>query len=150
MDLKDMFDPDGELPPAVPAATLVIFRRCETGGPPQLLMVQRSKTMRFAGGAAVFPGGRVDDADFTLARPGAALGLMDSWLSHPRARILQPTERHADILARLLLAAGTAGTLTNDAHLAALAIEHNATLGTFDKDFKRFPNIRFDLLTPPV
>ena len=86
----------------------------------------------------------------TPLEPGAALGLMDSWLSHPRARILQPTERHADILARLLLAAGTAGTLTNDAHLAALAIEHNATLGTFDKDFKRFPNIRFDLLTPPV
>ena len=78
----------------------------------------------------------------------AALGLMDSWLSHPRARILQPTDRHADILARLLLAAGTAGTLTNHAHLAALAIEHNATLGTFDKDFKRFPNIKFDLLTP--
>ena len=68
-----MFDPEGELPPAVPAATLVIFRRCEAGGPPQLLMVQRSKTMRFAGGAAVFPGGRVDDADFTLARKlGAA------------------------------------------------------------------------------
>ena len=77
-----------------------------------------------------------------------ALELVDSWLSHPRARILQPTERHADILARLLLAVGTAGTLTNDAHLAALAIEHNATLGTFDKDFKRFPNFKFDLLKP--
>ncbi|MFM9879491.1 MAG: TA system VapC family ribonuclease toxin [Burkholderiaceae bacterium] len=80
---------------------------------------------------------------------GQALELMDTWLSHPRARILQPTERHADIFARLLLSAGTAGTLTNDAHLAALAIEHNATLGTFDKDFKRFPNVKFDLLTPP-
>ena len=84
----------------------------------------------------------------TPLEASAALDLVDSWLSHPRARILQPTERHADILARLLLAAGTAGTLTNDAHLAALAIEHNATLGTFDKDFKRFPNIKFDLLTP--
>lgn len=68
-----MFDPEGELPPAVPAATLVIFRRAENGGPPQLLLVQRSKTMRFAGGAAVFPGGRVDDADRALARElGAA------------------------------------------------------------------------------
>lgn len=62
-----MFDPDGEAPPATPAATLVIFRNCPEGGAPQLLMVQRSREMRFAGGAAVFPGGRVDDADRDLA-----------------------------------------------------------------------------------
>ncbi|HEX4848925.1 MAG TPA: NUDIX domain-containing protein [Novosphingobium sp.] len=74
MDLKDMFDPDGEIPPATPASTLVIFRNCPQGGAPQLLMVQRSKEMRFAGGAAVFPGGRVDDADRDLA---AALGAGD-------------------------------------------------------------------------
>ena len=75
MDIKDIFDPEGEVPPAIPAATLVIFRNCPEGGPPQLLMVQRSKEMRFAGGAAVFPGGRVDDADFTLAE---ALGAADA------------------------------------------------------------------------
>ncbi len=62
-----MFDNDGEAPPATPAATLVIFRNCPDGGSPQLLMVQRSKEMRFAGGAAVFPGGRVDEADHDLA-----------------------------------------------------------------------------------
>ena len=62
-----MFDPAGEVPPAIPAATLVIFRNCPDGGAPQLLMVQRSKEMRFAGGAAVFPGGRVDEADRELA-----------------------------------------------------------------------------------
>lgn len=67
MDLKEIFDSDGEVPPATPAATLVIFRNCPEGGPPQLLMVQRAKEMRFAGGAAVFPGGRVDDADRELA-----------------------------------------------------------------------------------
>lgn len=75
-----------------------------------------------------------------------ALGLMDDWLSHPRARILHPTVRHADILAKLLLVSGTAGNLTNDAHLAALAIEHGATVGTFDRDFKKFPGIKVDLL----
>ncbi|MBN8500388.1 MAG: NUDIX domain-containing protein [Sphingomonadales bacterium] len=62
-----MFDANGDIPPAVAAATLVIFRNCPSGGAPQLLMVQRSKEMRFAGGAAVFPGGRVDDADRDLA-----------------------------------------------------------------------------------
>ena len=78
--------------------------------------------------------------------PANALELMEAWLSHPRARILQPTERHGDILARLLLSAGTAGNLINDAHLAALAIEHGATVGSFDQDFKKFPGVKLDLL----
>lgn len=63
--------PHGPIPPhgpkVIPAATVVIFRNCPQGGPPELLMVQRAKEMRFAGGAAVFPGGRVDPADRTLA-----------------------------------------------------------------------------------
>jgi 8-oxo-dGTP pyrophosphatase MutT (NUDIX family) len=54
-------------PKVIPAATVVIFRHCPEGGPPQLLMVQRAKEMRFAGGAAVFPGGRIDEADRVLA-----------------------------------------------------------------------------------
>jgi len=53
-------------PAVIPAATVVIFRRAEAG-PPELLMVQRSRAMRFAGGAAVFPGGKVDPADYALA-----------------------------------------------------------------------------------
>jgi 8-oxo-dGTP pyrophosphatase MutT (NUDIX family) len=55
-------------PKVIPAATVVIFRRCTAGGPPELLMVQRAKEMRFAGGAAVFPGGRIDPADRVLAQ----------------------------------------------------------------------------------
>ena len=51
----------------VPAATVVIFRRSTAGAAPELLMVQRAKEMRFAGGAAVFPGGRIDPADRELA-----------------------------------------------------------------------------------
>lgn len=52
---------------ALPAATVVIFRHAGLGEPPELLMVVRSRTMSFAGGAAVFPGGRIDDSDFELA-----------------------------------------------------------------------------------
>lgn len=55
-------------PAVVPAATVVVFRHAADGGPPELLMLQRSDGMRFAGGAAVFPGGRVDPADRELAR----------------------------------------------------------------------------------
>ncbi len=73
MDLKDEFEGGGDSP-AIPAATLVIFRNDPAGGPPHLLMVERSASMSFAGGAAVFPGGRVDQADRDLAE---ALGHAD-------------------------------------------------------------------------
>ena len=75
-----------------------------------------------------------------------ATGMVDEWLSHSRARLLNPTERHSGILSRLLLVAGAAGNLTNDAHLAALSVEHSATIGSFDKDFKKFAGIKLDLL----
>jgi 8-oxo-dGTP pyrophosphatase MutT (NUDIX family) len=55
------------LPPAVHAATMVIFRNDPAGGAPKLLMVERIKAMAFAGGAAVFPGGKVDNADREFA-----------------------------------------------------------------------------------
>ena len=57
--------------PAIPAATLVVARD-RPNGPPELLMVERAEGMAFAGGALVFPGGRIDDADERLA---SALGL---------------------------------------------------------------------------
>ena len=56
-----------EDPGVTPAATVVIFRNAAGGGPPELLMTIRSKTMSFAGGMAVFPGGKVDPADYQLA-----------------------------------------------------------------------------------
>lgn len=57
----------------IPAATVVVFRHASAQGqgrlaPPELLMLQRAQAMRFAGGATVFPGGRVDPADRELAR----------------------------------------------------------------------------------
>ncbi len=69
-----MFAHDDDAPPAIPAATLVIFRNAPAGGAPEILMVQRAKEMRFAGGAAVFPGGRVDEADRVLASELGAAG----------------------------------------------------------------------------
>ena len=54
----------------IPAATLVILRDTPAG-PPELLMVERAKAMVFAGGALVFPGGRIDPGDHDLA---ASLG----------------------------------------------------------------------------
>lgn len=73
-----------------------------------------------------------------------ALDVVDAWLDHPSARMLLPTDRHAGLLRRLLIGAG--GNLVSDAHLAALAIEHNAEFGTFDRDFNRFAGLRLALL----
>lgn len=56
----------------IPAATIIIFRNAPDGGPPQVLMTVRSRNMAFAGGMAVFPGGRVDSADFELGEKVAA------------------------------------------------------------------------------
>jgi 8-oxo-dGTP pyrophosphatase MutT (NUDIX family) len=58
----------------IPAATLVLVREAAAGGPPELLMVERASGMAFAGGALVFPGGRIDPADRDLAKP---FGLAD-------------------------------------------------------------------------
>jgi toxin-antitoxin system PIN domain toxin len=75
-----------------------------------------------------------------------ALGVVDAWLQHPAARVIAPAERHAGLLASLLLGAGRGGNLVSDAHLAAVAIEHGAELGTFDRDFEQFAGLRVALL----
>lgn len=72
-----------------------------------------------------------------------ALRVVSHWLGHPNAQVVHPSEQHAQVLGRLLRAAGTAGNLTSDAHLAALAIEHNAQIVSFDRDFARFPEVRW-------
>lgn len=77
-----------------------------------------------------------------------ALQVVDEWLSHPHARIITPTDRHASLLARLLIGAGRGGNLVSDANLAALAIEHGATLGTFDRDFECFAGLHCEILGP--
>jgi uncharacterized protein len=75
-----------------------------------------------------------------------ALSILEAWIHAPGAMVVQPGPRHADLLGTLLRQTGTAGNLTTDAHLAALAMEHGATLGTFDRDFQRFSGLRVDWL----
>ena len=66
-----------------------------------------------------------------------------TWLEHPLVEIVTPGERHAEILFDLLVKLGTAGNLTTDAHLAALAIEYDAELVSADPDFSRFRGLRW-------
>jgi uncharacterized protein len=81
-----------------------------------------------------------------LANPlpvAVACGHARAWLAQPYAAVLHPGDRHAEILFGLLEALGTAGNLTTDAHLAALAIEYQAELHSTDADFTRFPGLRW-------
>jgi hypothetical protein len=73
--------------------------------------------------------------------PGEALDRVDAWLAQPCAVVLHAGDRHAALLRELLEPVGTAGNLTVDAHLAALAIEHGAELCSADADFSRFPRL---------
>lgn len=73
----------------------------------------------------------------------AACGEVRAWLAQPQVVILEPGRRHASILFDLLENLGTAGNLTTDAHLAALAIEHQCELCSTDSDFTRFPGLRW-------
>lgn len=72
-----------------------------------------------------------------------ALDVVRGWLAQPSAVLVEPTHRHLDVLASLLLDSGTAGNLVSDAHLAAIAVEHAATLVSFDADFGRFRGLRW-------
>lgn len=75
---------------AIPAATLIVLRD-RPDGPPEILMVERAATMAFAGGAMVFPGGRIDPGDHALA---VAMG--DADLA-PRLAAIRETIEEAGI-----------------------------------------------------
>ena len=75
--------------------------------------------------------------------PAEAFDIVDGWLAQPCATVIHPTDRHSAVLRELLEPLGTAGNLTTDAHLAALAIEHGAELCSCDADFSRFPGLRW-------
>jgi toxin-antitoxin system PIN domain toxin len=78
----------------------------------------------------------------TAATPAAALRRVESWFVQPVVTVLNPGARHLSIL-RTNLAVTAGGALTTDAHLAALAIEHQAELHSNDADFARFPGLRW-------
>jgi len=73
----------------------------------------------------------------------AAFERVESWFTRSSVRFLQPGPRHLEIAASLLRQLGSAGNLTTDAQLAALAIENQAELHSNDSDFGRFPGLRW-------
>jgi 8-oxo-dGTP pyrophosphatase MutT (NUDIX family) len=100
-------------PEGIPAATIIIFRNAPDGGAPEVLMTVRSRTMSFAGGMAVFPGGRVDPEDYALGEQVAGeTGLAPDEAAHQIAAVRETLEETG-------LALGLSGDITAASAAAA-------------------------------
>ena len=88
---------------------------------------------------------RVFERPLSVPEAEAAIS---SWLSQPVAGVIEPGERHWDILRDLLRQGQATGPLVMDTVLAAIAVEHGATIYTTDRDFSRFPGL--DWINPLV
>lgn len=73
-----------------------------------------------------------------------AVSAVRRWLDQPSAVTVEPSSRHLDVLSGLLAQYGSGGNLVSDAHLAALAVEHDATIVSYDQDFSRFTGVRVE------
>lgn len=83
---------------------------------------------------------RITTHPFTLEE---SLAQVRDWLALPAVKILHPTAGHERQFAEQCRAARATGNLVTDAHLAALAIEHDCELASNDVDFARFPGLRW-------
>jgi hypothetical protein len=73
-----------------------------------------------------------------------AMDRVGAWLDAPPAVVVEPSVDHARILGSLLGPVGVGGNLVNDAHLAALSIEHRCVVVSYDRDFARFEGVRLE------
>ena len=78
----------------------------------------------------------------TKPSPPTANGRRNGGHLHPAVLLLETGPQHWEIMSKVLGQAGTAGNLTMDAHLAALAVEHGGTVHSCDADFRRLPGLR--------
>jgi uncharacterized protein len=68
---------------------------------------------------------------------------VQSWLAQPCVRLVTPTDQHWPVFQQLLRVGNATGNLVSDAHLAALAVEHNCVLHSTDTDFARFRGLKW-------
>ena len=69
--------------------------------------------------------------------------VVDMWFEQPNVRFLTPGDRHWDLLRQMMTEGQARGPLLTDAQLAAITIEYGGVLHTMDRDFARFPGLRW-------
>ena len=72
-----------------------------------------------------------------------AAQIVDSWLAHPAVRVLTPGDLYWPLFRRMVVEGQAAGPLVSDAEIAALTLEYGGVLHTADRDFARFPGLRW-------
>jgi toxin-antitoxin system PIN domain toxin len=90
---------------------------------------------------------------FTVpATPSEAFGFIEAVSGQPQCIPAEPGPRHLKLLRDLCEQADAAGDLVPDAVLAAIALEHGASVATFDRDFARFSSVRhvWPVASPPA
>ena len=70
------------------------------------------------------------------------IAIVDTWITRPQVIVLTPGERYWSLFQSCLRSGQATGPLVMDAALAALALEHGATLSTTDRDFARFEGLK--------
>lgn len=83
---------------------------------------------------------RLPTERFTLDQ---ATTIVDSWLTHPNVQVLTSSDRYWPLFRRMLVEGQAPGPLVSDAEIAALTMEHGGVLHTTDRDFARFPGLRW-------
>lgn len=72
-----------------------------------------------------------------------AVQIVEEWLQQPNVQMLVPGDQHWSVLRRMILEGRASGPLVSDAQIAALTIEYGGVLHTADRDFARFPGLRW-------
>ncbi len=72
-----------------------------------------------------------------------AVQVVDQWLQQPNVQVLVPADQHWSVLRQMILEGRASGPLVSDAEIAAITIEQGAVLHTTDRDFARFPGLRW-------
>jgi toxin-antitoxin system PIN domain toxin len=72
-----------------------------------------------------------------------AVQVVDEWLQQPNVQVLVPADQHWSVLRQMILEGRASGPLVSDAEIAAITIEQGAVLHTTDRDFARFPGLRW-------
>jgi uncharacterized protein len=72
-----------------------------------------------------------------------AAEVIDQWLDQPNVRALVPGDQHRALFRQMMIEGQARGPMVSDAHLTALTIEYGGILQTTDRDFARFPGLRW-------
>jgi toxin-antitoxin system PIN domain toxin len=83
---------------------------------------------------------RLTGKRFTVAE---VVELVEQWVNQPNVRLLGPGDNHWSFFRQMMVDGQVRGPLVTDAQLAALTIEYGGMLHTTDRDFSRFPGLRW-------